>query len=365
MAAAVNRRYSIFHAAAAGFRVLVFLFPAALYLSCAPPPPAQREFVMGTVCSINLFEAGTREAYNAVFAELRRIQEMAAFVPASGGGDAAVLDRINRNAGIQAAAAPEELIEVLERARYYAELSGGAFDPTVGPLVRLWGIGGEAPRVPAAGEIYEALSLVDWRDLLIDRPAGTVFLRRPGQALDLGAAAKGYAADRAAAILRDRAVDRALIDLGGNSLALGERQGGESWRIGVQDPLGERGDYLGILRVKDKSVVTSGVYERYFEEGGLRYHHILSTADGYPVRNGLLSATIIADRSIDADALSTTVFALGLERGLALVESRPHTEAVFVCEDRTVVLSSGAPFTLEGGGYRLAPPARGIIPLPE
>jgi thiamine biosynthesis lipoprotein len=146
---------------------------------------------------------------------------------------------------------------------------------------------------------------------------------------------------------------RAIIDLGGNILALGERRGG-SWRIGIQDPLEERGTYLGVLEVKDKSVVTSGVYERYFEEGGRRYHHILSTGDGYPVRNGLLSATIIADHSTGADALSTAVFALGPERGLALVETLPDTEAVLVREDRRVILSSGASFRLsEGGGYRI------------
>jgi thiamine biosynthesis lipoprotein len=108
-------------------------------------------------------------------------------------------------------------------------------------------------------------------------------------------------------------------------------------------------------------VVTSGVYERYFEKGGQRYHHILSTKDGYPVGNGLLSVTIIAGQSADADALSTVVFALGPERGLALVESRPDTEAVFVREDRTVILSSGAPFSLEGEDYRLAFPT----PSPE
>jgi thiamine biosynthesis lipoprotein len=312
---------------------------------------------MGTLCSVDLFEGGTRAEYNAIFARLREIQGLMAFTQGSGtgGSDRTVtdLDRINAEAGRRPVAVHGDLLDVLEEARRYAELSGGAFDPTIGPLVRLWGIGTEHPRVPAEGEIREALALVDWRDLVIDRAAGTAFLRRRGQALDLGAIAKGYAADQAAALVSRRLSRRAIIDLGGNIFALGERPKRESWRIGVQDPLEDRGNYLGILRVKNQSVVTSGIYERYFEEGGIPYHHILSTANGYPVRNGLLSVTIIADRSIDADALSTAVFALGLERGRALIETRPAAEAVFVTEDRTVVLSSGAAglFTLTGEGW--------------
>jgi thiamine biosynthesis lipoprotein len=349
------------------YRLLLLPFFAFPCLSCLREVPAQWESVLGTVCSVNLFEAGTRAEYDAIFDEFHRIQDIMAFTPASSGPDeqgATALDLINKNAGIRAVKAPEELLDVLERARYYAELSGGAFDPTVGPLVRLWDIGGESPQVPEAAGIREALSLVDWRDLLIDRDGGTAFLRRRGQSLDLGAIAKGYAADRAAAILKEKAGPsgafrlpgkrRAIIDLGGNILALGERKGWKNWRIGIQDPLKERGIYLGVLELKDKSVVTSGVYERVFEEGGRRYHHILSTTDGYPVQNGLLSVTVIADKSIDADALSTAAFALGLYRGLALIEGLPDTEAIFVREDKAVIVSSGASFRLlDDGDYRL------------
>ncbi|MDR2376108.1 MAG: FAD:protein FMN transferase [Treponema sp.] len=326
-------------------------------LSCSQDIPPRMEFVLGTLCSVNLFERGTVADYGAVFARFREIQDVMALTAASAGEGATDLDLVNLNAGIGPVAVRGELLDVLEEARRYAELSGGAFDPTVGPLVKLWGIGSDNPRVPAADEIERALALVDWRDLVIDRAAGTAFLRRRGQSLDLGAIAKGYAADEAAAILRSRRSRRALIDLGGNIFALGERPWWRSWRIGVQDPLDDRGNYLGILRVKNTSVVTSGVYERYFEEEGRRYHHILSTSDGYPVQNGLLAVTIAAARSIDADALSTACFALGPERGLALVETLPDTEAVFVDRDRNVMLSSGAAklFTLTGGNYRVIP----------
>jgi thiamine biosynthesis lipoprotein len=174
-------------------------------------------------------------------------------------------------------------------------------------------------------------------------------------AIDLGAIAKGYAADEAAALAEKNGVRRAIIDLGGNILALGSRQKDSPWRIGIQDPGRERGSYLGILPVQNKSVVTSGVYERFFEEGGRRYHHILSTQNGRPVENSLLAVTVMADRSIDADALSTTLFSLGWEKGRPLIEAVPGAEAVFVFADGIVRGTGGAMeiFTLTSDKYRM------------
>ncbi|MDR0450108.1 MAG: FAD:protein FMN transferase [Treponema sp.] len=320
-----------------------------LFPSCSPAP-ARKEFALGTVCGVNLYERGSRRAYAAVFS---RIREIEGIMSANLAGTE--LDRVNRSAGRAAVAVSGELLDLLEKATAYAEMSGGAFDPTVGPLVKLWGIGGGEPRLPGQSEIAAALDLVDYRDLLIDREAGTAFLRRPGQALDLGAIAKGYAADEAVRAAEKAGARRAIIDLGGNVFAWGERRKGEAWRIGVQDPRKERGGYLGVLRVKNKSVVTSGVYERYFEEGGKRYHHILSTKDGYPVENGLLAVTVTADSSAEADALSTAVFALGYKKGRALVEARPGVEAVFVFDGSRLILSSGMGefFSLSGEDYRI------------
>jgi thiamine biosynthesis lipoprotein len=164
-------------------------------------------------------------------------------------------------------------------------------------------------------------------------------------ALDLGAIAKGYAGDEAARIAGEAKVKRAIFDLGGNIVALGwrEQKKNESlpWRIGIQNPVSGRGAYLGVVPVHDMSVVTSGVYERNFESGGKRYHHLLSTTDGYPVENGLLSVTIVTASSTDADALSTVVFTLGFERGKALVDSIPDTEAIFIFDDRSVRITAG------------------------
>jgi thiamine biosynthesis lipoprotein len=341
---------------------IIFASLTVNILSCSGMEPAQAEFVMGTVCAVNLYEGGSRKLYAAVFSRLREIDRiMSARAGAFSEGPGTEnfpendIGRINRNAGREPVKVPEDLITVLEKALYYAERSGGAFDPTIGPLVNLWGIGTETARVPGEDEIQAALALVNWRDLLVNREEGTVFLRKPGMALDLGAIAKGYAADEAAALIKKSGPRRGIIDLGGNILAFGERQGNRPWRIGLQDPDRERGDYLGILLVQDKSIVTSGVYERYFEAEGRQYHHILSTQNGHPVDNGLLSVTIIADFSIDADSLSTTVFALGCEKGRALVESIPGVEGVFVFADKSVRGTAGALkiFSLTNEAYRL------------
>ena len=309
----------------------------SLLVSCAEPPAAQTEFVLGTVCSINLFEKGTREAYREMFDRLREIESRM-----SANRDDTDIAAINRNAGLSPVAVHADVVEVVSTALRYAELSDGAFDPSVGPLVKLWNIGSEGARVPSQAEIDAVLPLIDYRDVVVDAAAGTVFLKRPGMKLDLGAIAKGYAADEVARIIARRKIPRAIVDLGGNVLAYGEKKGRESWRIGVQDPSGERGTHIGVLAVKNKTMVTSGVYERFFEVDGKRYHHILNPKTGYPVENGLLSVTIVADRSIDADGLSTSTFALGAAKGRTLVESLPGVEAIFIDDDLSVRSTTGA-----------------------
>jgi thiamine biosynthesis lipoprotein len=312
--------------------------------------PAQSEFVLGTACSVNLYNRGTPGIYRKIFDRLREIENaMSANLEDSD------LGRINAAAGLAAVAAGPDTIGALKRAVQFAELSRGAFDPTVGPLVKLWGIGSDDERIPSEEEIARALSLINWRDIIIDEDAGTVFLARPGMRIDLGAIAKGYAADEAARIIAEAGIERALIDLGGNILACGAKEDGSPWRVGIQNPAAGRGAYIGVAEVKNKTLVTSGVYERFFESGGRRYHHILSTRSGYPVDSGLLSVTVIGDNSMDADALSTSLFALGYDEGRALAESMANTEAVFVFTDLSVRGTSGAfgVFTLTDSDFTM------------
>ena len=354
-----------------------FLLLPFLLTVCSRPPQSQREFALGTVCVIDFFGGGSDQIYSRIFSRIREINTIMSVFPGEFEdllsndvnviqGDSNAVSSlvsgvlaINRQAGVAPVKVRADLILVLETALRYAELSGGAFDPTIGPLVKLWGIGTDRQRIPSDKEIAAALTLVNFRDLIVDRDSGTAFLRRKGMEIDLGGIAKGYAADEAARIAKEGKVKRGIIDLGGNILTLGWRgeKGKEllPWRIGVQNPFGNRGEYIGKLTVHDTSVVTSGVYERYFENEGRRYHHILSTRDGYPVDNGLLSVTIVTERSMEADALSTSVFAMGFERGKALIDSIPGAEAVFVFADRSVKITEGLSgiFTLTNDEFTL------------
>jgi len=301
----------------------------------------QSEYVMGTLCRLNLFEYGTPALYRRLFGRLAELEMIL-----SANRDDSELAKVNKNAGLEPVAVSPELYTVLDRALYFAKATEGAFDPTVGPLVKLWGIGAENPRIPSDEEISSALDLVNYGDLELSAAngdgiapaAGRAFLKRQGMVLDLGAIAKGYAADELVRILQEEKVPRAIIDLGGNIYVWGKKPKGP-WYIGVQDPLSARGAYAGILELPDSnSVVSSGVYERFFMgPDGRRYHHILELKEGrqgkrgYPAGGGLLSTTIIALSSMDADALSTSCFVLDYEKGLALAAEN-GAEVIYIEE---------------------------------
>jgi len=338
----LNRRILIFCAV-----VLIMLILA----SCLNRiEPSRMEFALGTVCSITLYDKGNAAIYRDIFSRLREIESrMSVNLPDT---DVA---RINAAAGTAPVQVHDDVFEVIRKALYFAEASGGAFDPTVGPLVSIWGIGTENPRVPSQAEIDAALSLINWRDVELNHEQRSVFLKRSGMALDLGAIAKGYAADEAAAIIRRAGLKQAIIDLGGNILTYGKKKDKSPWRVGVQDPLEDRGESLGKITGSECTVVTSGIYEKFFEADGRRYHHIFSPFSGYPADSGLLSVTIIAKNSIDADALSTAVFVLGYEKGRALIESLEGTEAVFVFNDKSVRKTKGADFSITNKNYTLLP----------
>lgn len=325
----------------------------ALALSaCAKQPPAEysaTEFVLGTVCSLRIVQGGSQAALDSAFARLRELE-----AELTVNKEGSQIDAVNAAAGVVPVKVGPDAIAIIKKGLYYAGLSDGAFDPSVGPLVKLWGIGSDHARKPSEAEIAAAVKSIGWKDIVLDEKAGTVFLRRKGMALDLGSATKGYAADEVARILKAAGVKSAVIDLGGNVLVIGKKPDGKPWRVGLQDPDLERGNYIGIATLDDMTMVTSGVYERFFEEGGVRYHHILDTKTGYPVQNGLTSVTIITKKSFDADGVTTMLFALGREKGMELAR-KLGIEVVMLDSGHRVYMTPGVPrlFQITNEDYKL------------
>ena len=294
------------------------------------------ELVFGTPCTISIPYRRHGNTVGEAFELMRGIDAMmSAQLPDSD------LSRVNQAAGTAGVEAPPQLLELILRGVEFGRDSGGLFDITIGPLVRLWGIGTESPTVPAAAELTAATALVDYRLVRIDLAAGSIAFPAVGMALDLGGIAKGYAADAVSALLRERDVPGALLDFGENIHVFGSKPSGEPWRIAVQHPDATRGAYVGIVEIEEGSVVTSGKYERFFVEGGHRYHHILDSKTGFPVENGIASVTIVTAESIRADALSTAVFVMGLGPGLRLIQELPGVEAIVLTEDQRIHLTDG------------------------
>lgn len=250
------------------------------------------------------------------------------------------VSKINQASGKEFVKISEETFLVIKKALEMSEASNGTFDITVGPIVELWSIGTENARVPNQAEIQESLPLVNYKDVTLDEKNTSVKLERENMKIDLGAIAKGYAADKIRDYLKSQNVESAIINLGGNIFVLGEKKQNTPFTVSIQDPTDDRGNIIGSLELSNKSVVTSGIYERYIEKDGKIYHHMINPKDGYPFDNNLSSVTIISNSSLDGDGLSTTAFGLGVSDGMKLIESIPNVDAVFVTEDKKVYTTS-------------------------
>ncbi len=233
----------------------------------------------------------------------------------------------------------DDTIAILQCAAKISELSGGAFDVTIAPVSTIWDFTSGNAALPDAEEIAKAAELVDYTKLELE---GNTVKLPAGMMIDLGGIAKGYIADRVKAYLESRGVKHAILSFGGNIVAIGTKQDGSEWKIGIQDIDRPTGDSMLVSRSSGGSTVTSGIYERGFDLDGVRYHHLLSSKTGWPVQNELASVTIFSDSSMEGDALSTAAFVLGTEDGMKLIESLNGIEAVFIRRDRTVIYSTGA-----------------------
>ncbi len=317
------------------FILLIVLF----VVSCTknqPQPFTRTEFLMDTVVNIKVYGKQNKKVMDMAVDRLREIEDRMSVTIATSD-----VSKINENAGIKPVQVHEDVYYVIEKAKYFAELSKGAYEPTIGPLIELWKVtdmyGEERDSIPTEEEIKEKMSLVDYNDLVLMED-NQVYLKRKGMKLDLGGIVKGYAADEIKRIFEEKGVKSAIIDLGGNIYAMGEKTSGEPWRIGIQDPFSVASNYIGILNVRNKSIVTSGDYERYFIYKGERYHHIIDAKTGYPSKNELVGVSIVSDKSIDGDALSTALFVLGIEEGTKLVNQLEDTNVIFITKQKEIYI---------------------------
>ena len=247
---------------------------------------------------------------------------------------ASAVSALNRDGTVEDA----ELAQLTGIAQTIGALSGGAFDPTVAPVMDAWDFTGDAPRVPSDEELSALLAHVGLEKLSVD---GNTIALSDGAQLDLGGIAKGYAAGRVRTILREAGVMSAIISLGGNVAAVGKKPDGSAWTVGLQDP-DKPEAYFGTVSIEDACVVTSGAYQRYFEENGVCYHHILDPHTGCPAESGVKSVSVVARDDTLADALSTALFVMGLDAGAELWNSSGLAfEAIFITDDNTVWITPG------------------------
>jgi len=297
---------------------------------------------MDTAMQLEAFGPNAQKAVDESEKRLNELNDMASTTIASSD-----VSKINNAAGKKYVRVNPEIIKMIEDSQKYSKISNGYWDITVGPLVNLWGIGTSHARVPSDAEIKAKLPLVGYNKISINEKDNSIMLMQPGMAIDLGGIAKGFAADEVLKIYKKYNVQNGLIDLGSSSIyAVGKNSEGNLWSIGVQNPRSDdRQNYLGIIKISDKGISTSGDYERYFIQNGKRYFHIINPFTGYPVNNGVMSVTVIVDGSVPnngmlADILSLTVFELGPEKGINLINSMPKVSCEVTTTDFKVHTSS-------------------------
>lgn len=309
------------------------LLLAALFLfgACGGGQSEATCYALGTVCTQSIY--GGRDL-------LSEGEKMiyAADARYSWRKPASEISKINAEAG-SFVPVSRETFELVRRARDLAVLTNGAFDPTLGILTKEWNVS-QSPKVPSSDEIEKALTYVDYGKIQLNEKESSVRIGK-GQYLDLGAIAKGYVADELAGYYREKGVKSGLMNLGGNLYLLGEKPDGQGYRVGIRDPLSASQGYFCTLSAVDRAVVVSGAYERYFEQDGKVYHHILDPKTGYPAESDLLSSCIVAASSTEADALSTAVYVMGKERGLALIKQLEDVDALLVGKDGKIYMSEG------------------------
>jgi FAD:protein FMN transferase len=323
--------------------ISLMIFGALLALSFLNACSSSKEQIfketrnsMYTVVSISVVsrtEDQAKKAINASFAELDRVASLLNFY-----SDASEISMINRQAGEKPARVSKDTLDIIERAIFVSEMTEGAFDVTVGPLVKLWDLKNEV--IPDKTLIEEKRKIVGYKNIVVDRSASTVLIKLKDAKIDLGGIIKGYAVDKVVEVLHQNGISSGVVAVGGEIRSLGKKPDGGSWRVGVQNPRpkGPDDQVIATLELSDKALSTSGDYIRFFEKDGVRYHHLLDPQTGYPSRQ-CGSATIVADDNTTTDGFSK-LFILGPEKGLA-VAKKLGFEVLFIDCKGGIVMSDG------------------------
>lgn len=310
---------------------LVVLFTLLAIQRQKIQPLKRSQMIMGTMVEITVMPPD-EQAIEAAFEEMKKVDTLMSTYKEN--SEVSILNREGENH------LSTETLQVIGEAINFSEITGGAFDITCKPLINLWKKAKKEQVIPSPQEIKEALSLVGYEKIKILPEGDVVRFKQKGMQIDLGGIAKGYAVDRAIEALRKNGIRRALVNAGGDLYALGNGPGGEKWKVGIQDPR-EEDKLLGIIKVKDVGVATSGDYQRYFTIEGKRLSHIVNPKTGQTVQDVPMSVTVIAPHATTTDALATGVFVLGPQKGMELIESLPQVEGMIVSEGMKRITSKG------------------------
>lgn len=245
---------------------------------------------------------------------------------------------INRNSGIRFVKISEDTFNVIKNAKFCSELTNGAFDATIAPLVKKWSVNSSSPKVLSIEEVNTVKSLVDYKDILLCEDSKSVMLARKDQEIDLGGIAKGYIADKIIELYKENGIKSGIINLGGNVKVLGKKSDDLMWNIGIIKPEKHANENIAVVSVEDMSVVTSGAYERAFSYNGKMYHHIINPITGYPAETDLKSITVICKDSIHADALSTPLFIMGKYKAYEFMKSK-QISGIMVTDDDKIIIT--------------------------
>ena len=317
---------------------LILLILLALLAAACTKEPAKGTYmksstIMYTVVSITVVAESPEKAetsIDAAFDEIRRLEKLLSFWT-----EDSEIAEINKNAGLKPVKVSPETLDIVEKALFVSSETKGSFDPTIGPVIRLWDF--KTHRKPSPQEIAKKVKEVNYLTLKADAAASTVYLYSKGMSFDTGGIAKGYAADLAAEKLKALGISGGLVSVAGDIRAFGTRADGTAWRVGIRDPRSEdREHYMAVVELKDEGISTSGDYERFFVIDGKRYHHILNPKTGMPAE-GSMSVTVIAPRAVYTDGFSTGAFVLGPEEGIKTLERLGYEGLIITSEGKTLV----------------------------